>query len=60
MSTPYAGIQCRLHGDVDIDKKEYMRQMMMPNALWKCPKCGGTAQFDDDRFEELNPQPEEG
>lgn len=54
--TPYAGIQCRNHGDVDIDKNEYLRQMAMPNARWACPKCGCVAEFNDDRFEELNPQ----
>ena len=53
---PYAGVSCRLHGDVDIDKAEYMRQMARPNSLWKCPKCGANAQFNDNRYEELHPE----
>lgn len=57
--TPYAGIQCRIHGKVDIDKAEYLRQMYRPDSLWQCPICCTDAQFDDHRFEELNPEPEE-
>jgi hypothetical protein len=51
---PYAGVLCRLHGPVDIDEQEYEKQMSNPNVLWKCPKCNCVAEFDDDRFEELN------
>lgn len=60
----YAGVVCRGHGDdiafvpcgnVDITAAEYMRQMSKPDAFWHCPRCGGSADFDDDRFEELNP-----
>lgn len=56
---PFAGITCRLHGDVDIDRANYDQQMAKPNSLWVCPRCGTAASFDDNRFEELNPQPEE-
>lgn len=59
MSNPYAGIICRQHGHVDIDHTEYMRQMSRPDALWMCPTCGCDASFDDHRYEELNPMPEE-
>ena len=27
-----------------------------PEAPEKCPKCGAISEFDDDRYEELNPQ----
>jgi hypothetical protein len=54
--TPYAGILCRIHGNVDITLHEYQQQMARPNSKWRCPKCGSDAEFDDDRYEELNPQ----
>lgn len=53
-SAPYAGVICPHHGNVDIDQAEYIRQMMRPNMLWVCPKCGTACQFDDERYEELN------
>lgn len=51
---PYAGVICRQHGNVDIDKAEYDRQMSNPNSRWKCPRCGSVSEFDDERFEEIN------
>lgn len=51
---PFAGVICPIHGKVDIDTLEYDRQMEKPDVLWKCPKCGEVAQFDDERFEEIN------
>lgn len=59
MGAPYAAVDCRLHGTVDIDKPEYIRQMDRPNSLWECPLCNGIARFNDERFEELNPFPED-
>lgn len=56
---PYAAVYCRLHGTVDIDKDEYIRQMNKPNSLWVCPICKSVSMFNDERFEELNPQPED-
>ena len=53
---PYAGILCCIHGNVDIDYKNYIDQMARPNSKWVCPKCGAVSEFDDDRYEELNPQ----
>lgn len=55
----YAGIICRLHGKVDISKEEYTKQMSDPHSLWRCPLCKQNAEFDDDRFEQLHPEPEE-
>lgn len=66
---PYAGVVCQGIdygvgfnpgcGKVDIDVKEYDRQMSRPDSTWRCPKCGAEAWFDDERFEELHPMPEE-
>ena len=53
---PYAGVICPNHGAVDIDRINYIIQMNDPNSRWKCPKCGAISEFDDDRYEELNPQ----
>lgn len=57
---PYAGVVCRgghgegipACGNVDISQAEYDRQMDNPNRGC-CPRCGGYADFDDERFEEL-------
>jgi len=56
LDQPYAGILCRLHGNVDIDQANYDAQMARPNSLWRCPKCGMDCDFDDERFEELHPE----
>lgn len=54
----YAGIICPRHNEVDITYQEYKAQMANPWARWKCPKCGQTSEFNDDRYEELNLEPE--
>lgn len=61
---PYAGVICMGHdygvgydpgcGNVDITHAEYIRQVMRPDSRWKCPKCGALAEFDDERYEEIN------
>lgn len=56
MNAPYAAIICRNNpscGNVDIDEREYEHQMDYPNRGWCCPRCGGYADFDDTRFEEI-------
>lgn len=58
---PYAGVICRGgHGEgipacgkVGLTQREYERQMDRPDRGWHCPRCGGLADFDDERFEEL-------
>lgn len=58
---PYAGVICRGgHGEgipacgkVGLTQREYDRQMDRPDRGWHCPRCGGLADFDDERFEEL-------
>lgn len=57
MSTPYAGVICPFDGPVDIDRINYLVQMSNPDAPWKCPKCGAISEFNDERYEELHPEP---
>lgn len=53
-AVPYAGVFChRGCGHVDIDEAEYSRQLDRPDVGWRCPRCGDSADFDDERFEEL-------
>ena len=59
MAAPYAGVICPVHGHVDIDRDTYIWEMNRPNSRWMCPKCGSVSDFDGDRYEELNPEPEE-
>lgn len=58
-AAPYAGVICPIHNKVDLTLEQYNYQMDRPNQHWKCPQCGNRSQFDDCRFEELNPEPEE-
>lgn len=39
-------------GSVELTTEQYNEQMDKPNARWRCPKCGGLAEFDDDLYEE--------
>lgn len=50
--SPYAVI-CRTHGQVQLTEDEYGRQLSRPDALWKCPKCGEEAQWDDSHYEQM-------
>lgn len=59
----YAAVICRGDsvpgqqpcGQVPLSESEYNRQMNRPDSLWACPRCGSTAEFDDDYFEEHHP-----
>lgn len=31
--------------------QQYERQLSRPDDLWKCPKCGAPADYDDERSE---------
>lgn len=55
---PHAGVICRQHGAIDIDKADYIRQMYDADSKWKCPICKQNAEFNDARYEELHPQEE--
>ena len=48
--SPY-GIYCEEHGEQGLTKENYTKQMNNPDALWKCPICGMSAWWDDDRYE---------
>lgn len=58
----YAAISCRGGiidgvpgcGPVDLTLEDYERQMDRPNRTWVCPRCGGDAEFDDARFEQIH------
>lgn len=49
---PWA-IICPVHGHVALHKEEYDAQMNNPNALWACPLCGETSQWNDDRYDDF-------
>lgn len=50
-----AGIICwGACGKVDIDRTNYLAQMKIPFATWRCPICRGNADFDEARYEEIN------
>lgn len=58
---PYAAVVCHGgHGEgipgcgsVDLTEPEYSRQMGSPHQGWSCPRCGGSATYDDARSELL-------
>lgn len=29
----------------------YLEQLRMPDVLWRCPRCGASAWWDDDNWE---------
>ena len=53
--TPYAvacANGCNDGEPIFITEDEYHRQMKLPGKLWKCPRCGFRASWDDDIYEE--------
>ncbi len=48
--TPYA-VLCDDHGQQFLTEKQYNHQMSRPDSLWRCPKCGESAHWDDDEYE---------
>lgn len=60
MPTPWAvrcwdcgqGEDCAL---VFLTRREYARQLGLPDACWFCPRCGRDAAFDDDNHEAMTP-----
>jgi hypothetical protein len=51
--TPYA-VRCSWCADgglVYLTHACYMRQMMRPDAMWRCPRCGEDARWDDNNYE---------
>lgn len=51
--TPWA-VNCESKSDcglVYLTRENYDRQMFRMNDTWKCPKCGGPADWNDDNYE---------
>lgn len=46
-------------GQVPLSESEYSRQLRQAHRHWMCPRCGSTADFDDDHFESKH-YPDEG
>jgi len=44
-------VLCSRCGKVPLGYGNYCRQMMKPDQHWYCPRCGGTAEFDDETYE---------
>ena len=44
-------IICPLHGRVFLSHEEYDEQIRDTYAVWKCPRCGKSALFDDELYE---------
>jgi hypothetical protein len=43
-------------GSVGLTQEQYLAQLSCPDYGWRCPQCGGDADFDDTKFEELHPE----
>jgi len=51
--TPTAwAVNCPRDGLVYLTREEYTRQISRVDDLWKCPRCGRDAQWDDDTYEQ--------
>jgi len=51
-TTPTAwAVNCPRDGLVYLTREEYTRQIGRVDDLWKCPRCGRDAQWDDDTYE---------
>lgn len=35
-------------GHVELSAGQYAKQLGRPDSLWYCPRCGSTADWDDD------------
>lgn len=44
-------VTCREHGTVYLTEAEYDFQLEDPDRGWSCPRCGKSAEWDDDNFE---------
>lgn len=62
MAKPYATIICTGGlvedvpgcGSVELSLEAYNAQMARPHQGWRCPQCGGDADFDDAEFERIH------
>lgn len=44
-------VLCPHCGTVPLTYEEYETQMFQADERWKCPKCTGVAEFDDEAWE---------
>lgn len=47
-------------GVVPLTEQEYVWQLERPDAPWQCPRCGASAQWDDDSLVTSEPDEVEG
>lgn len=40
-------------GSQPLTEAQYLAQMDRPDSAWHCPMCGGLAEFDDYKSEQL-------
>lgn len=52
--SPYAVI-CPRHARQELTVTQYLVQLRAPDVRWKCPACGGTADWDDTTYEAAFP-----
>ena len=50
-SRPEGANPCNNGGLLYLTEQEYDRQRNNPTDLWRCPRCGGLADWDDDNYE---------
>jgi hypothetical protein len=43
------GASCGL---VELTDEQYDAQMARPDSTWRCPRCGASAEWDDDTYEQ--------
>lgn len=49
---PHATVYChREQRSVPLTYEQYKAQMLRPDSTWKCPHCGGEAEFDQEYWE---------
>lgn len=62
--TPWAvrcrGAYCAGIPLVFLTRECYDWQMNTPDALWRCPRCGGLAEWADDNYEKHYPDEPDG
>lgn len=68
LSDDYAAVICPIHGQVKIDRDQYVRQMSCGDRPWRCPMmvvepmpgvCGEDAEFDENYWEWRHEEPQD-
>ena len=58
LRTPYA-VLCNDHGQRFLTEEQYNYQLARSYSRWQCPRCGESAYWDDDEYEEGEPNDDE-